>query len=371
MGLSQTEEDKLDDAQKVQARNEQKDELMREFWKKFDDRWPDSIPPGIIFLPGERVQIQGFGWCPRTWLSAHEVDFPDPLSFLDLTAKLDPYQDSLRGLHVRYPGFLLHVEDRSRLFDPNTGWLHKSFHFPIGQGLQEWYKVDRADDSNESQKPALRPRRDGKRQLAIIISRPRPQESPAEIGLLVQIYGQSKEIFETEHSKVVSRKIMPPRPAEKLETFTYHCQIIQRVKISRDTSSSMNPMLSAKSSTRTQRDRTKPSWSTEQRSYAVPGILVSGDQDREICIGEVVEPSQDWFVDGYFADRTTPDSKTGLDSVQNELTVHNRRKVLLTTSFNEGGPVGSRHEDTPMLEYLLSRLRNLYDNFKGQLRPSK
>lgn len=136
VGLAPPEKVKPGDARAMRARNKEKDELMKMFWTIFDRRWPDSIPPGIIFLPGDRVQIPGYGWSPRTWLSAHEVDFPDPLSFADSTAELDTRDDSPRGLKVRYPGFRLYAENRHIFF--STDKQHKAFYFPVNQHLQEW-----------------------------------------------------------------------------------------------------------------------------------------------------------------------------------------------------------------------------------------
>src|SRR3569833_166417 len=45
--------------------------LVCEFWQELDRSY-GAIPSGIIFLPGAKVNRRGFGWAPRTWLSAYE-----------------------------------------------------------------------------------------------------------------------------------------------------------------------------------------------------------------------------------------------------------------------------------------------------------
>lgn len=97
----------------------------------------------------------------------------------------------------------------------------------------------------------------GNGQLAIIMSRSRPQEFPAEIGILVQIYGQSKATIETEYRKVIDGQNKQtnnkelPRPVEKLESPVYHYQILQHVKIPHKTISSSDSVLHAERTRRT------------------------------------------------------------------------------------------------------------------------
>lgn len=297
----------LTETAKETEKIKKRDEMMQFFWKKFDEKWPDSIPPGIIFLPGDRVQIEGFGWAPRTWLSAHEVDFPDPLSFFDLPTELDSQNKPPRGLKVRYPGFRLYVEDQGILFSV-TGKDRPGrvapVKFPVGQGLQEWYRVESVDEASETW-PGQNPS-DEDKELAIILSRSRPQEFPPEIGLLVQIYDHSDEVIETRYqgNKDGQKPDVAQRPIERREKRVLHCQILRRVKVSRI----MTP--SAESPQR------KQEGSKDERSYVVPEILVPGAGDNKICVGEVLESDQEWLVDGYFQGRTRSRStQKGKDKV--------------------------------------------------------
>ncbi|KAH8745928.1 hypothetical protein F5883DRAFT_702063 [Diaporthe sp. PMI_573] len=103
-----------------------RDQLVTEFWKTFHNTHRGAIPPGMIFLPGAKVEgHQGFGWAPRTWLSAHEIDYPNPLNHW--TGKTDLPST---GLEVKYPGFLLHTigrDTRSHILgmDQDKGQLNR------------------------------------------------------------------------------------------------------------------------------------------------------------------------------------------------------------------------------------------------------
>src|ERR1700722_14856863 len=37
-----------------------------------------KIPSGFIFLPGPRISDRGFGWAPKSWMTRHGRDYPDP-----------------------------------------------------------------------------------------------------------------------------------------------------------------------------------------------------------------------------------------------------------------------------------------------------
>lgn len=87
--------------------------LARDFWYIFHDQHQGCIPPGIIFLPGEKASLEhegrsGFGWAPKTWLSASEVDYPDRLSIWYAPTDLRD-----EGLIVQFPGVLLHTHSRA------------------------------------------------------------------------------------------------------------------------------------------------------------------------------------------------------------------------------------------------------------------
>lgn len=310
-GLTDPEKINIKDTVAVKIRNEQKDQAMKQFWTSYDLKWRDAIPPGIIFLPGDRVQIAGFGWAPRTWLSAHEVDFPDPLSFVDSTAELhDPSNHSSkssnnRGLRVCFPGFLLFAERRDILLTANA--QSRSFHFPVDQGLQEWYKVEATDD--EVSTSLLETVISEDKSLAIILSRSRPQELPPEIGLLVQIYKRSTEIIHTqnissERQRGISRAV--DVPIDEDEKLALHCEILHRVKVSRDTELSRGYRQRNGGLSEGQGSTSVVEGDDRAEFYQVPGILLPGDRDDEVCIGETLKADQIWYVDGLSADWINP-----------------------------------------------------------------
>lgn len=295
----------------TKTRNRDKDQAMKEFWTSYDRKWRDAIPPGIIFLPGDRVQIPGFGWAPRTWLSAHEVDFPDPLSFVDSTAELhDPSVSSSqnstnRGLRVCFPGFLLFAERRDILLTANA--QSRSFHFPVDQGLQEWYKVEATED--EVSTSLLENVSSEDKSLAIILSRSRPQELPPEIGLLVQIYKRSTETIHTQNISSERKQGIPKAvdiPIDEDEKAALHCEILHRVKVSRDTELSRGYRHRSGGLLEGQGDTSVIGGGDQAEFYQVPGILLPGDDDDEICIGESLKTDQIWYVDGLSADWTQP-----------------------------------------------------------------
>ena len=156
------------------------EKLMRILLTHLALRDPCAIPPGMIFLPGQRLNVKGFGWAPITWLSRHEVDAPDPLEIATEPAKL-----SLgHGLEVKFPGF--------RLLDM-AGSLNRSreplgimddFHFSIDRYQLEWYRVVPAgSDEHFPDAEAI-----GGRELAIILPH-FPLLAPREIALLVTVDG--------------------------------------------------------------------------------------------------------------------------------------------------------------------------------------
>ena len=110
------------------------DRRMIKFLHQFAKLKPCPVPPGMIFLPGPRLSAKGFGWAPRTWLSSHEIESPDPLSLGDReSTRLTP-----QGLEVQFPGFLLHD-----LGDDRGTWSSREhFCFSIDSSLLQWYQVE-------------------------------------------------------------------------------------------------------------------------------------------------------------------------------------------------------------------------------------
>jgi hypothetical protein len=217
--------------------------MMKDLWELLDKTCPGSIPPGIIFLPGKRLSIPGFRWAPKTWMSAQEVDYPDPLANMTRAAKLVP-----EGLLVHYPGFLLHAKNRNSILKPNAD----IFHFPSDSTLLEWYSVNfKYSDSNAS-----RGVNDPDKRLAIILCRERPRELH-EIALLVQI-----------EEEIIQRSFRNQRRSK-----IYRVSIDRRIKIWREVGTNLL---------------------SEWRSY----ITDSAGQDDHMICGEVLDSDQRWYIDG-------------------------------------------------------------------------
>lgn len=223
-----------------QLSSHDRENMMRELWDAFNETRPGFIPPGIIFLPGQRLSIKGYGWAPSTWMPRKEEDYPNPLGSVAFPAELHP-----RGLLVRYPGFLLHTENRKAILElPGP---EGEFSFPSDGTFSEWYtaKLDNWAPSNI--KAGLL--RNDETPLAIILSRPRPRHLQ-EIGLLVDTDLAIKQQL-PDASGIA--KILP-------------AHIICRVKVRRD-----------------------------NRHEMIGGDCF--DPAKFIC-GEVLDDSQRWYVDG-------------------------------------------------------------------------
>lgn len=272
------------------ANPKQLDNLVTAFWKAFDKEYSGAIPSGIIFLPGKKVENNpGFGWAPRTWMSAHEVDYPDPFSRWTSPSKLHLG----RGLAVNYPGFLLHTQnDYTRSSILGTDSLDNTFFFPVDRKLLEWYNAKPAEP--EIPIPFVDVIVTAKTQLAIILCRPQPGESPAEIGLLVEIHSRTKR--KTDYSNV---------PAEE-----FNCRIIRRMHVWRETRTNYltGP---GRSALPLDSENREPH---QNEGAARLSMIYAGnpeDTDMKICIGEVVQPSQIWVVDGHDYSRHNPSETNG------------------------------------------------------------
>jgi hypothetical protein len=216
-----------------------------------------AILPGMIFLPGPRLRKKGFGWAPRTWMAGHRVDHPDPLSIPGSPANLLP-----RGLMVRYPGFKLHSlnEDALRpdwcsgeeLLGQTIGASkedNQMFWFPSNKLLLEWYLVKK-DQNDCVDDPCQHV--PGKMGLALIFPRSNHAATP-EIAVLVAI-------------------------REELNRILY-VGILHRVWVSIETRQSCI-------------DKLKNDFVEKKVQYTS-------------CWGEILNPDQQWCVDGGgWADRT-------------------------------------------------------------------
>ncbi|KAI4184971.1 MAG: hypothetical protein L6R41_004406 [Letrouitia leprolyta] len=193
------------------------------------------IPPGMIFLPGPKLSQKGYGWAPRTWLSSHAIDSPDPLSLPSLgnTRLTVP-----KGLEVQFPGFLLHdlEEDREKIYTSR-----EEFYFSTESTLLDWYRVEptrHTDNFPVAQQCSKL------KHLAIILCR-LPVEEPREIALFVEVQEEYGGIR--------------------------YVEVLNRVWISRE-----------------KRSKEWQDWSEKHRK---------GDPEA-MCAGERLPPTTVWCVDG-------------------------------------------------------------------------
>lgn len=171
------------------------DNRMVELLSRFAAMSPCPIPPGMIFLPGPRLTQKGFGWAPRSWLSSHEIDSPDPLSLPD---RGNTRLNLTQGLEVQYPGFLLHDLGLNR----QELSMREEFYFPADSTLLEWYRVQPAQDTRQSPEDQRLSRHFPEDQilsrhdLAIILSR-MPVVDLKETALFVavkKVFGGIREV---------------------------------------------------------------------------------------------------------------------------------------------------------------------------------
>lgn len=158
---------------------------------KVDGQAHCCIPPGFIFLERPFLDIDGFGWAPKSWLTTKAVLSPDPLH--EQFSYRKPQLHASGFLQVSFPGFLLHpmsVHSREKLFDENG----KLF-FPANSDQADWYVVEKADKEDEHSaqfEPSTDPR-----SLAIIALRLDVRQ-PREIALLVAIESEPKAPYHVE-----------------------------------------------------------------------------------------------------------------------------------------------------------------------------
>ncbi|KAK7708373.1 hypothetical protein SLS63_013488 [Diaporthe eres] len=244
-----------------------RDLMMQDFWKLIDKHYKGSIPPGIIFLPGDKLTGRGFRWAPRTWMSSHDEDHPYPLGVVNRPARLSGDD----GLVVQYPGFMLHCRQGEEVISNVLGFNYakeNTFDFPVDREFHQWYRAEVADlDVHESHdhrhllKRIQAEDRDSPIQLAVIISRPNPREMVPEIGLLVRVC-----------DSVVSRDEYDSRQRTATE---HYCKVIQRVRVAR-----------------------LVDYDDKVRASGLARTSKGAD-----CYGEVLDAEQVWFVDGFEAEK--------------------------------------------------------------------
>ncbi|KAL6912790.1 hypothetical protein FSST1_010550 [Fusarium sambucinum] len=265
--------------------------LMRKFWTAVskDDIFKKSIPPGIIFLPGERLSCRGYRWAPSTWMSGQVEAYPFPLK----TPKY-PTELTEQGLIVRYPGFLLHPTKEKLSDIISSQNTRTAFDLCVGRGLDEWYRIVAArktgqpddasvpvvDDASASavddqqaivQDLIKRLDSDLSLKIGIILSRPRPVEARGEIGLLVEICEEKSHNFGEGH------------PTKQGSMFC--CRIIKRIEVRRLSGYDMEDFMSQTGY------KQAPRWDP---------ILSRYEKFRkENVSGVQLDETQSWCVDGF------------------------------------------------------------------------
>ncbi|KAK8877587.1 hypothetical protein PGQ11_002533 [Apiospora arundinis] len=301
-GLMQINPSHPKDGKTNRSIERERDELMRAFWTLFNEKWKKSIPPGIIFLPGDKIEHRGFGWAPRTWMAANPTDPPDPLSNMGQPAELD--SSGLAGLKVRYPGFL---------FSPDNSHLIRSiitpygmFWFPAGPSFLDWYVVKAAGGKN----PNVSSLWDSDAQFAIILSRPRPSDDPAEIGLLVKIrkveleskYQDTPAYDSLEVQRTTEEYHRGETSNTKQKDRVFYCIIVDRVKVSREPRTMFREvnrgrMMRAEAPGSSTMPLSPTTEDEEVQEPHVPEIMVNTGRDNEILLAEELSSDQAWYVD--------------------------------------------------------------------------
>jgi hypothetical protein len=279
--------------------------MMKDLWLLLDETCPGSIPSGIIFLPGNKMSIEGFRWAPKTWMSGQKVDYPDPLSTMVSAAKLDKE----KGLLVQYPGFLLHAQSPVSIL----GTRQEPIRFPVDSTLLECYEVEHADDSDIGKGTILERAND----LAIILCRPKPREL-AEIALLVEI-----------KKKIIQRGVGAHGSSMIYEVF-----IIRRVKIKRLTG-------------------------PDQFSQWMGYVHQANDEDDRFICGEVLDSDQRWYVDGYPSPSSLP--APALSTIDEQ-----PGEEALITPAGEAGRLTTNSFSSFMVRPMVEMLFNRNSSKKGE-----
>ncbi|KAK6071089.1 hypothetical protein SCUP515_08112 [Seiridium cupressi] len=268
----------LDDPGRENSRQDANtlESLAVEFWTLLEQQYRGSIPSGMIFLPGERLNRRGFGWALNTWLSTHEIDYPDPLRVWKQATVLDQNL----GLQVQYPGFLLYPDSpktRGKILGTTAGTdtdgHEVKFSFPVDRSLSEWYSFNPADENTSDQLNRLQT---AESTLAIILSGPQPREWPREIALLVEVEKSGNP--------------------DTIQQPVYHTRIIHRIMIWREPNH----------------------LHTQENKLHYRKGFFRGPDEPSVCLGEVLGPSQSWWVDGYVTQEDVPIEEDFTDSDDQE-----------------------------------------------------
>lgn len=288
----------------------ERDQMVKEFWTLFEREYEGCIPPGLIFLPGAKVDLPGFGWAPRTFMEAYKLDYPDPFA-KGPSSRLSPDF----GLKVHYPGIILHCppDEALRKSILATDWTlnGQEFRFPVDP--YQWYAIEPADRTTATDDISAILERQTR--LAIIMTRPNPREQPSEIALLVEIYQEL---------------------GEGAQSMTYCCQTIRRMKIKLHV---------------TPPEITNACDNARSLPLYGQGTTPRGDEEGpgSSCIGEALDATQAWYVDGVVDERAS-----GLPEFRKRRStqVPTKENVFSLTRFFEPPPAQQRSLTLPQASQL-------------------
>lgn len=273
--------------EKARAAERSLEDMMIELWNELSRHVSEGIiPPSIIFVPGKRLSMPGFGWAPKTWMVGHgdEGAYPDPARIPGRPARLmQAVGNQGGGLLVKFRGFILHARNRNVILELNKD----EFTFPSDNTLLDWYTVNLKVDATEENPTSRRQ----EKQLAIILSGPQPREIP-EIALLVEL-----------------------NEPKWRNTPTWYVSIIRRVLVRRETRKSLT-----------------------NENY----IIDSEGKEDSLIYGEVVDDNQEWCVDGRrkppvpVPDIPLSTQQTAVAEPASSLTDRARKLPMLITSTSSG-----------------------------------
>lgn len=301
--------------------DESLDENMCTLLRLLEEVYPGSIPAGIIFLPGKRLSKKGYGWAPRTWISGQTVDYPDPLTIDTPTTRFVPGQ----GLHVEFPGFLLHSSPGTNPITHMSGNVF--LRFPVDSTLTEWYEIKYADKEEKRDEPKYRNVQSNltSRGYAIILPRQRPRDVE-EIALLVET-----------RAPVIQRSF-----DNKKETQIFHVSVLFRIRIKRVTKVDENDI---------NKFYPRPKSATNEFSPAE-------DDDEDFIstqiLGEALHHGQKWCVD------QDHDVSTPLEDSSSESSTPGNKRVtkknpnslfapITMKKMNDSSERGSMRSESSML----------------------
>jgi len=269
--------------------------MVKEFWQLFDRTYHGSIPAGLIFLPGEKLERQGFGWAPHTFMKPHELDYPDPFTKGPKTELHGEF-----GLRVRYPGVLLHCtasEDlrKSILATVNLPGQAIAHPFRFSVNRFQGYAIEPTEDEPFTGLERILSFRS---QLAIVMTRPHPREHPKEIALLGENKKEKRERKQGTRTKERSTQTrgggeggegegnegergIGEEEEEGEEEVAYCCQTIRRVRIWHDTIASDDDAVIGSG-----------------YEMGLHHLSRSESRTQFECVGEVLDANQLWYVDG-------------------------------------------------------------------------